>query len=637
LTLGNMKIRGALASVTFWSFLSHASVFGKTYQTNPTTNSYSLSPLRTPIYRRQVPVVVAPPAVTRPTTNIPSVPQPTSSLNYWWPYGSNGVDPTVTAIPTSPMDSPHNTSVDDSTSSDTAMDENTASTTSSSTDDDTSTTTTSTATEIPSETSDPTPKSNFQGFKVISLLPLFIILGVLSLATFLGWTYGRCARWCQNRKEPVPGGPSIGGRPYESGGYDSDTIGPMRSAGIGWVDASRIHEHYEPPAVAYHAIWAKQQSEEPGTPSKSKARASDSRGWFRHTFSRKRPNENSPSGEKGLHYSSVDDLRIRMVPPALTYGQLVSQRIFSSPSNSESPKLLRVVNGSPSTMGNGAQSPTTSAQPTPYMPASRHGSIRRKLMEKVQADDEEDLLIASMIPGAFRNIDADEPIDNLASFQADPLVRSPGRRFKPDGCKSPQSLTRSPDPQEHRARMRRLRATAQTNAALSDAVSPSTQTLGIYHPLPPAPEVLLSPPLQPRLFFTESDQDSAPSTRVALPVTARNRSDDLSGPTEEASVDDPFGRPITPSIQPMRRTKAQTKSLGKITKSTGTAPLSPELRDAAMTRFEEIVKTNWSMRNLAEMPQSPTLFGAMSPSSTHGFCREDKDNLDGTKDMSMTR
>ncbi|KAG9125661.1 hypothetical protein FRC07_006724 [Ceratobasidium sp. 392] len=507
----------------------------------------------------------------------------------------------------------------------------------SSADGDTSTTTATTATETPFETPESIPKSNFQGFNVISLLPLFIILGVLLLATFVGWTYGRCVRCCQRRREPVPGGPHIGGRPYEFGGYDSDTIGPMRSAGVGWVDASRIHEQHDSATVAYHAIRTGRRDEEPGTPSKSKARTSNTGGWFRNTFSRrKRPNENSPSGEKGLNHSA-NGMQTRRIPLVSTSGRSKSQGISPSSSNLESPKLLRIVNGSPSTQGNGAQSPATSAQPTPYISASRHGSLRRKLVEKVQAEDEEYLLAASRIPGSFQKFeDADEQPDNWAGFKADPLRRSPARRFTSGNStsKSPRSLTRSPDPQEHRARMRRLRAAALTNAAASDAISP-LQSPEAGHPLPPTPEVLLSPPLQPHLFFTGLGHGGSSSKGVSPPFAPLNRSRDLSEQTEASSSDDPFGQCNTPSMQPMQRTRARKKPLERA-ESTKTVPLSPELRDAAMTRFEEIVKTNWSMRNLAEVPRSPTLFGALSPSLNHGFYEEDKGHQAGIEDTLLT-
>ncbi|KAG9104272.1 hypothetical protein FRC06_004022 [Ceratobasidium sp. 370] len=609
----------------FWLSLSRATGLKEEIQFNPVKYYHDWGSSEPPLHRRQVPVVVAPPTVPRPITNTPLVPQPTSSLNYWWPYGSNGVDPTVTPTQTLGLSSASGTSTVDDPTSTATTDETASATSSSASNVGTSATTTTTAMETPSETLESIPKSNVPGFKVISLLPLFIILGVLLLATFMGWTYGRCIRWCQRRKEPVPGGSDIGGRPYEFGGYDSDTIGPMRSAGIGWVDASRIYDRHDSSGVAYHATRSGQASE-PGTPSKSKDRAPGPGGWFRHTFSRRKgPNEISPSGEKGLNHS-VDKIRPRRTLPPSAYRQLTSQRISSSPSDLESPRLLRVVNGSPSTLGNGFQSPT-STQPTPYISASRHGSIRRKLVERVQAGNEQVQLAASGTPGAFRNFeDEDRRADNWVNFKADPLKRSPARRFasRANTPGSPQSLTRSLDPQEHRARMRRLRAAAQASATVSNVTSPS-ETLEACHPLPPAPNVLLSPPLQPHLFFIGSDQDDVyPKGDDSL--AQGNRSRNLNGRTTRLAVDDPFGSLITPSAQPMQRTRAKRKSLKYRTESTETAPLSPELRDAAMTRFEEIVRSNWSTRNLAGVPQSPTLFGAFSPPSSHGFYADDENH-----------
>ncbi|KAG8742263.1 hypothetical protein FRC10_001750 [Ceratobasidium sp. 414] len=602
-----MKLRGALSSAVFWFSLSHAIGLKEEARFSPVKYHHDWGLSETLLHRRQVPVVIAPPAVPRPITNTPLVPQPTSSLNYWWPYGSNGVNPTSTPTQTSALGSTHSTSTMDDPTSDATMDEITSTMSSSTSEVGTSATTTTTAKEAPSDTPESTPKSNIPGFQVISLLPLFIILGVLLLATFMGWTYGRCVRWCQRHGEPAPGGANIGGRPYEFRGYDSDTIGPMRSAGIGWVDASRIYDYDASAAVAYHAIRSGQPSE-PGTPSKTKDRAPRPGGWFRHTFSRrKRPNENSPSGEKGLNHPA-DETRTRRTLPSLAYGQLTSQRISSSPSDLESPKFLRVVNGSPSTLGNGVQSPATSTQPTPHISASRHVSIRRKLVEKVRAEDEGSLLAASGMPGVFRSFeDEDRQADDWA--KADPLKRSPARRFasRANASRSPESLTRSPDPQEHRARIRRLRAAAQASAPVSNVTSPS-ETFEACHPLPPAPNVLLSPPLQPHLFFTGSDQDDASLKGDDLSLAQDDRSRNLNGRTVELAVDDPFGPLIAPSVQHMQRTRAKGKPLKYRTESTETAPLSPELRDAAMTRLEEIVKTNWSMRNLAGVPQSPTLF-----------------------------
>ncbi|KAG8701536.1 hypothetical protein FRC08_004031 [Ceratobasidium sp. 394] len=298
----------------------------------------------------------------------------------------------------------------------------------------------------------------------------------------------------------------------------------------------------------------------------------------------------------------------------------------SSPPDLESPKLLRVVNGSPSTLSNGAQSPTTSTQPTPYISASRHGSLRRKLVKRVQAEKEDSLLAASRMPGAFHKLeDEDGQIDNWVNFRADPLKRSPARRFtsRANASRPPQNLMRSPDPQEHRARMRRLRAAAQTGASVSSVTSPS-ETLEACHPFPPAPNVLLSPPLQRHLFFTGSEQGDGSPKGSDSSFARDNRSLNSKGRTVGSPFDDPFGPHITPSVQRMQRTRAKGKSLKYRTESTETAPLSPELRDAAMTRFEEIVKTNWSMRNLAEIPQSPTLFGAVSPPPSQGFYVEDE-------------
>ncbi|KAF8605362.1 hypothetical protein BDV93DRAFT_543442 [Ceratobasidium sp. AG-I] len=609
--------------------------------------------------RRQTPVIIAPPTIPRTSAYTPLIPQPTTSLNYWWPYGSNGVNPTSAPGPTPTSISMLVSSTMDDIDSDMTSAEEKSTTsiaTSSPSEEDKSssmttpaTTTTSSTSESSSETETPEPDlPEERVFKITSLLPLFIILGVLALATLVGWTYGRCFHWCHHRKEPKPGSRDIGGQPYEFGGFGSNNIGSLRSAEVGWADVSRMNEKDSSAPVNYHPVGADRWIEEPGTPSKSKPRTTGLGGWFRHTLSRKNGlAAHSPSGEKGLGPPLASGLQDGGARAPVQYAGTFFQTQSSPSLEFQSPKGLRVVNGTPSTLATGGvRPPATSAQPTPRMTASRHGSIRRKIVRRVRAEDEEDLLAATGLPGAFPGFDdnnngyGSKYEDDWAKLDNDPLKESPTRRYFSNNT-SPVS-PRSPNPQEHRARMRRLRVAAESGAIVSDIAETPSQALDLFHPLPPASAVLLSPPLQPHLFFTghepTSQHDATPSDNVGPPFARSNRSYDLKGRSKGSvsTKDDPFGPDM--SVSPtrtghIRRTKRVNYSSRRARESTETLPLSPELRGAAMTRFEQIVKTNWSMRNLAGVPQSPTLYGALSPSETQRAQFGDEEDRAGIEDV----
>lgn len=609
------------------------------------------------LHRRQTPVIIAPPTIPRTSAYIPPIPRPTTSLNYWWPYGSNGVNPTSTPSPTPPavsmlvsstaeVDSdtiPTEGSITSSMTSQTSSSDEGSSTTK-------TTTSTSSTSESPSATETPEPDlPEHQIFQVVTLLPLFIIMGVLALATVVGWTYGRCLRWCRRHKEPEPGSRDIGGRPYEFSGFGSDTVGPMRSSGVGWVDASRMNAQNTSAPPNYHVVGTGQWTEEPGTPSKNKPRTAGLGGWFRHTLSKNKGlPAHSPSGEKGLgppFALGMQDSRVHGSRGSARYLGTVFQTRSSPSLEPESPKRLRVVNTSPNTLSiDGVRSPATSSQPTPRLAASRHGSIRRKIVERVQAEDEEGLLTATGLSGAFRGFDDKDGCeskygDDWANLGNDPLKESPARRYF-SGNASPTS-PRSPDPQEHRARMRRLRAAAESTALVSDIAATPPRATGPSHPLPPAPAVLLSP-LQLDLFFT--GHDSSPPRAALSPDSATSpfaRSDPSRNLNERSNgsqptKDDPFG-PCAPASPTkggrIRRAQRVNYSSRRARESTETSPLSPELRGAAMTRFEQIVKTNWSMRNLAGVPLSPTLYGALSPSETQRAQFGDEEDRVGIEDV----
>lgn len=598
------------------------------------------------IHRRQTSVIVVPPRTSL-------IPQPTTSLNYWWPYGPNGVNPTSTSMLALPSTTSNleNTDIMDETSMENESTSTTTTSTlpssrSSSSSTTTAGTTTSDASATPTSDAIEIPESRDGAFKIVSLLPLFIILGVLLVATVAGWTYGRCVLWCRRRREPIPGGPSIGGKPYECSGYDSDPSAAMGSLGVGWVDASRIHSRYDLGPDTYHVVQTDHSSEGFGAPSKSKAHAQGTQGWFRYTLSGRKGPVNSPSGEKGLNQPFVCDRRMYASIPAGNLGA-TSQDCSSISSKSQSPKLLRVINGSPSTPGTraGLRSPATSAQPTPHLSASRHASIRRNIMNKVRADDKEDLLAATALVGAFRGFDGeeDEHEEDWASFSEEPHKVSPVRRYS---STSPNS--RSPvwprDPEIHRARMRRLRAMAQSTQFAQAGSEPplsASKTMDTAHPLPPTPAVLLSPPLQPHLFFTSPSPDPSQDATSLLRETSFVRSNvsrNLNRRSMEphSSKNDPFG-PIVPLASGRSRTQKRTARPQRPADMTETLPLSPELRGAAMTRLDEIMQSNWSLRNLAGAPQSPTLFGALNPSFTDHAHGREKGGCSGIEEVLTDR
>ncbi|CAE6506499.1 unnamed protein product [Rhizoctonia solani] len=587
------------------------------------------------LYPRQTPIIVAPPSGFR----TPQAPQPTgtTSLNYWWPYGPNGVNPTATttlvssygATETEETDAVDDTSIELRSSIPIATPNLTTLWSSASTESATMGTKTeeSSSDDVSSsretETAEPTMSRN-DAFSVAALLPLFIILGVLAAATLAGWVYGWCIRRSK-RGEPTPGACDIGGKPYQGGGYENDTIGPLYSLGVSWVDASRIHSRHNLNSGGYYAIGGDYLERDPGTPSKDKSNIRGSRNWFRYTLSGRKCDGNSPSGEKGLSaplaYSTSDRQLPANVPNAWGYecGSDLSPY-------SQSPKTLRIVNASPTPRSELCSS-TTSTQPTPFLSAPRHASLRRKIANKVKDNDP---TTTAPLTGAFSGFDhyedgrAPHYAEDWAVFKGDPHKQSPGRRYRLTDTDSKTPIW-SPNPELHRERMRRLRITGEATHGIipvSDIPVNSSSAGDVIHPLPPAPAVLLSPPLQPHLFFTQTNSDNSEcddSSELViskLDFTRSNPSGYRSRHSNELvfNENDSFGPRIAlnPANRCVRKGKARAhRQMG----STETLPLSPELRGAAMTKLDEIVKSRWSIRNLAKDSQSPTLYGALgSPS-----------------------
>ncbi|KAG8731525.1 hypothetical protein FRC11_003927, partial [Ceratobasidium sp. 423] len=564
-------------------------------------------------------------------------PQPTSttSLNYWWPYGPNGVNPTATAtfasssgvVEMGESDTMDNTSTDITSSTSPTMLPSTTFRTSASTTPTTSTKTEETASDNSSqETEDAGPiTSGNDAFSAVTLLPLLIILGVLLSATLVGWGYSRCIRQ-RTRGEPTPGGPDIGGKPYEGSGSAHDTIGPLHSLGVSWVDASRIRSQHNLSSGSYYAIREDPMDGEPGTPSKNKSNGRRGRNWFRHTLSGRKRAVNSPSGEKGLNaplaYPTYDRrLPVVSVPALRNFG---SGPYLSPSPQTQSPKTLRIVSASP-TNGLNLLSPVTTTEPTPLLSASRHASLRRKIAHQVREGDNNEFTTTTALAGALGGFnhegyqDASLHTEDWAIFRGEPQKRSPVRRYMSPNAASTSSVW-SPDPEMHRERMHRLRAAAEAahcRSPTSDLPASLSGSEDVSHPLPPAPAVILSPPLQPHLFFTraisdDSECDDAP--KGAISKLHFTRSDPSRNLKRHSEKDDSFGPriPLNPTNRRTRKGKARAKGYMD---STGTLPLSPEIRGAAMTKLDEIVKSHWSVRNLAEVPQSPTLYGALGSAS----------------------
>ncbi|CAE6380642.1 unnamed protein product [Rhizoctonia solani] len=603
------------------------------------------TPTRKTLYPRQTPIIVAPPSGLR--TSQDSQPTSLTSLNYWWPYGPNGVNPTATVAPVSSSGAPELEETDAIDDASTDIRSSTSLTVPPSTTFQTSASTTSALTSSkPEETGSDNPSKETESaepttlgddaFNVVTLLPLFIILGVLSAATLVGWAYGRYMRQCRRGGEPTPGGPNIGGKPYEGSGHDHDTIGPLHSLGVSWVDASRIHSHYNLRSGAYYNIRGDSVDGEPGTPSKNRRRA---RNWFRHTLSKRKWAPNSPSGEKGLNAPLAHSAHDRRPPINVSSAQNFDSGPFlSHSSHTRSPKTLRIVNASPTT---GLLSPT-SAQTTPFLSASCHASLRRKIANRVKEDGGILAGTDSLVElGREEKSWAPTDAEDWAVFQDDPEQRSPCRRYLSPKVESKSSMW-SPDPELHRERMRRLRIAAETahcTSPVSDILASPSKPSDAIHPLPPAPAALLSPPLQPHLFFTralsdDSECDDASECAISkLDFTPAGPSRKLSRHSNEPRFDqdDSFG-PCVPLNPKNRRARKEKARAPRYMGSTETLPLSPELRGAAMSKLDEIVKSHWSSRNLADVPQSPTLYGALISPAGHYSKLEDKSHQAGIEE-----
>ncbi|KAJ1308996.1 hypothetical protein OPQ81_004678 [Rhizoctonia solani] len=600
------------------------------------------------LYPRQTPIVVAPPSGFR----TPPAPQPTS-LNYWWPYGPNGVNPTATATPIS---SPEATEMEETEAMDDTSTDIRSSTSPTvlpsaalSTLVSTVPTTETTKIEVsttanPSEQTEraePTTSGN-DTFSVATLLPLFIILGVLATATLVGWAYGRCTRRHKRDGEPSPGGPDIGGKPYEGGDYEHDTIRPPYSLGFSWVDASRIQSQRNLGSGAYYAIQQDYLSGELGTPSKNEFNRRESHNWFPHKFSGRKRTINSPSGEKGLNAYPIHD---RQMPfSAFNASNSGSESCPSPPQRTQLPKTLRVINASPTT-GLNMISPITSAQTTPPLSASRHASLRRQIVNRLKEDNKNGFTTKTSLEGAFSGFDHEGQrglSEDGSIFKGDPHKRFPGRCYMSPGAGSNSSVW-SPDPEMHRERMHRLRLAAEASyytPPLSDPPASPSRPGHVDHQLPPVPAVLLSPPLQPHLFFTQinpddSECDDASEGAISkFHFTGSGPSRNLTRHSNESGFDkdDSFMPRVAPKPTSWRVRKGKARAQRHL-ESTETLPLSPELRGAAMTKLDEIVKSHWSIRNLAEVPQSPTLYGALNPSLGHHTKIEDGPQQAGIEEL----
>ncbi|CAE6411392.1 unnamed protein product [Rhizoctonia solani] len=595
------------------------------------------------LHPRQTPIVVAPPSFRT------SLPPQSTSLNYWWPYGPNGVNPTTTIPPTS-------SGVTEMETTDFEDDSSTEATRSTSTTMLSSTTlrtlasssikfeeTTNGSAGKETGITEPTTSGD-DAFNVTALLPLFIILGVLVVVTLAGWTYGRCLGSCRRSGEPAPGGPDIGGKPYEDNGYERDTIGPLRSLGASWVDASRIHSP-KLSSGGYYPIREVSMEGESGTTSKNMSNKREGRSWFSRTLSGRKRAINSPSGERGLNAPLVYPTHVRQLPVGGLHARNFGFDSRSSPTHMQSPKTLRAGAASP-TVGSSWLSPVSSVRPTPLLSASRHASLRRNIANKIKVDDSSSLVMTNDLADNFRHFDHKRSqsvsldAEDWSDHKGEAYMRYTAHCASPNtGPKSPMW---SPDLEMHHERMRRLRITAEAahyTIPVSTFSINSPEPRDITHPLQPAPAVLLSPPLQPHLFFTQTNSDdsecdeTSESAVAKLRFTRSNPSRNLTRHSNKANVShhDLFGPylPLDPTNCRTRKGKARAQGLME---STETLPLSPELRGAAMTKLDEIVKSHWSIRNLAEAPLSPVFYGALTPLLDRHALSEDKSNQTGIEE-----
>ncbi|KAF8759948.1 hypothetical protein RHS01_01617 [Rhizoctonia solani] len=524
-----------------------------------------------------------------------------TSLDYWWPYGpewSQSYKPLIllttslSSITVVPSSTSHK-----SPSSSTKIDE--------------------TINDSPSKETGITGPitSGDDTFNVVTLLPLFIILAVLVIATLVGWTYGRCINRCRRGGEPDPEGLDIGGKPYEGVSYEHDTIGALRSIGVSWVDASRIHSRSSMGSGGYYPIQEVSVNGEAGASLNCISDERGARSWFQSLSGRSR-SINLPSGESVLNPPSTYWTHVHQWPAGEIQTQDSSSGFHPLPTHMQSPKTLRMVVASPTT-GSTFPSPISSFRSTPLLSASRHVSLRRNIADKVKADDSSKLAMTGGLYAMRR------------------------RRYKSSDIGSNSSAW-SPDPERHHERMHRLRIAAEAPHRVTPVSEFSLDSLGpqnTKHPLPPAPAVLLSPPLQPHLFFTRTNSDdsgcdAASKNAIAKPnFTRRDSSGNPSRRSKRINVsnDDSFGPRLPPDPTNPRIRKGKVRAHGPI-ESTETLPLSPELRGAAMTKLNKIVRSHWSIRNLDGVPLSPTFYGALTPLVGHAYSEDEfnQTNIEAT-------
>ncbi|KAF8709591.1 hypothetical protein RHS03_02783, partial [Rhizoctonia solani] len=572
-----------------------------------------------------------------------------TSLDYWWPYGPNGVNPTTTDTPVSTSTAEMETADfgDELPTRTTSLISNTVVPSS------TSHKSPSSSTKIDETINDsPSKETGITGpitsgddtFNVVTLLPLFIILAVLVIATLVGWTYGRCINRCRRGGEPDPEGLDIGGKPYEGVSYEHDTIGALRSIGVSWVDASRIHSRSSMGSGGYYPIQEVSVNGEAGASLNCISDERGARSWFQSLSGRSR-SINLPSGERVLNPPSAYWTHVHQWPAGEIQTQDSSSGFHPLPTHMQSPKTLRMVVASPTT-GSTFPSPISSVRPTPLLSTSRHVSLRRNIADKVKADDSSKLAMTRGLLDAFRNIDQEGSqctslYEDPAELKGGVYTRCVGRRYKSSDIGSNSSAW-SPDPERHHERMHRLRIAAEAPHRVTPVSEFSLDSLGpqnTKHPLPPAPAVLLSPPLQPHLFFTRTNSDdsgcdAASKNAIAKPnFTRRDSSGNPSRRSNRINVsnDDSFGPRLPPDPTNPRIRKGKVHAHGPI-ESAETLPLSPELRGAAMTKLNKIVRSHWSIRNLDGVPLSPTFYGALTPLVGHAYSEDEfnQTNIEAT-------
>ncbi|KAB5596290.1 hypothetical protein CTheo_275 [Ceratobasidium theobromae] len=576
-------------------------------------------------HRRQEPIVI-----TRPITlRTPFIPQPTTSFNYWWPYGSNGANPTSAVTPA--LSSASNVNKTDLSTA-TSMGNGSAGLPTFATSI-TSTATTSApyapstislsstsyfTPAIPHETS-AAPKESMPQDRVLKvdiLFPVFITLGILVIVALIGWTYGRCARH-QHHRELIHSGLEIGGKPYEDSAWGSHDAS-VYSSNEGWVDASRIYSQHNLDPNIYHVGRTGRSHPGYGTPPKGERYSQGARGWFRHTPPGRRYRANAPSREKGYYQTATPMLYDHSTNVGSTCRGTDREIIqdYSPPSKFQPPKTLQVVGVSPSAARTRIQLTRLSAQSTPYLSAFR-APVGRKVTNKVLEADGENLLVAPTPMEAFSGSGGyDEGglghREDQDIFMGEPSQNYPARRCAPADSKS---RVWSPSPEIYRSRMHQLRTAAQYASPVSDPpCSPESSEVVSTHPLPPAPAVLLSPPLQPHLFFTtpstQRSESGSFSEGTASSSEHGNDRRDVNRLSTKSRAGYKQSEPHVPRKPRKHDGKVNTQDAMGLTE---TLPLSPEVRGAAMTRLEEIMNSNWSLRNLTGVSQSPTFFGALSP------------------------